>query len=87
MAKSKKTVTVEVNAVQSPVSKAEPDSWQTREDVSDMIRHASLKSDKARYSRAVNALESALEDASPRSKDRMKSNRVRRAAARNIGKR
>lgn len=87
MAKRKKTVTVEVNAVQTAPQPTSPDSWQTREDVSDLIRHATLKSDKARYGRAVNALKSALEDASPRNKVRMKSNRGRRSAARNIGKR
>lgn len=86
MAKKKQTVMVGVVAPDNASKVPAVDSYQVREDCSDIMRHAALRKDKERYARAMDLMRGAIECDSREDKPR-KSGRGRRSNSRNMGKR
>jgi hypothetical protein len=92
MAKANKKVTVQVNAVAAPEQAKGPDHWQTREDVSDLMRPNALREDKARHGRALDAMRKTLAHEEGRMKEKSKGPQIktrlgRKVSVRNIGRR
>lgn len=85
MAKNTKKVTVEVEAVAAPKNQpAAVDDWQTQDDAREFMRLGSLMRDKGRMKRAHECLTDGMSVMGSMGR---KTNRGRRTAARNIGKR